>query len=475
MIGELSALVREHPLREQARAHLMLAQYRLGRRADALQTFREGWRISVDAFGMELGPTLRELHDRILRDDPGLMPVHTVPAIANSLVAPAQLPADVSAFVGREAEFELLDGLLDVSAESSSLAVGIIHGPAGVGKSGLAVRWADRTADSFPDGQLFADLSGNGSGPVRTGDVLGGFLQALGVPSAEIPSGLNERAALFRSVLRGRRVLVLLDNAESSAQIQPLLPGNRECCLLVTSRGQLSELLSKYGPLQLSLKALDMSSAVQLLGAVAGQERVAAEPGAAEQLVELCDRLPLALHLAAARLASRPHWTIRHLVDRFADEDRRLDELSRDEQGVRASYDASYRRLSSWAALLYQRLGEHRMSCFSVKSGATLMRTTQIGAEQLVDELVDARLVDVAASGLGKETIYRLFGLRLLHAREQANRHPELPLDGGDQTAAGAGTGAGTGEEHGHAADFALYRIAAPWQQAPCLSPAVQA
>jgi DNA-binding SARP family transcriptional activator len=419
LIGELTTLVREHPLREQSRAQLMLAQYRAGRRAESLATFRDGQRLSITEFGLELGPSLRKMHDAILRDDPGLTAARPVRAEDSRLRqrVPAQLPADVPGFTGRAREIAALDGMVGGTGLTTGLTIGLITGGAGVGKTGLAVHWANRVADDFPDGQLFADVS---AGPNA---VLGGFLRALGVPEDLIRDDVEERAALYRSILRNRRALVVLDNAASFAEIRPLLPGSPQCHVLVTSRGQLYDLLGKHGAHQLRLGALAATDAVSLLGAVAGNARVTADPAAANRLAELCDRLPLVLRTAGARLAAKPHWSVRHLLDKVADEAHRLDELSGAEQDLRAGFASSCQELTEPEAALFRRLGLLTVPEVSVWIGAALLDTTANRAEKHMERLVDLQLLDVIGTDAAGGVRYRQPELIRLYAKELCEEH----------------------------------------------------
>ncbi|MBA8924824.1 DNA-binding SARP family transcriptional activator [Kutzneria viridogrisea] len=416
LISELAAVVRQHPLREQARAHLMTAQYRAGRRAEALETFREGRERSIEEIGMEPGPALQRLQDLILRDDPTLMGCAATASRYSSPVVPAQLPPDVPGFLGRDAELSALHELLDQSP-----ATGFVTGAAGVGKTGLALHWAHQVADRFPDGQLFTDLHGydREGEPTDPSSALASFLRALGVPDAQIPAELHDRAALYRSILDGRRVLIILDNARSFAQVLPLLPGNGNCCLVVTGRRPLAELLGSHGATMVHLSALASQDAVALLDSVVGDDRITEDPEGADRLVRLCDRLPLALRIAAAKLATKPHWTVGHLVRRMEDNGCRLDEFDGASQDLRGSFEPSYRDLSPDAARLYRRLGLLDAPDFPAWVGAALLDTSLAEAERLIEQLIDAQLVEVSASG-GENLRYRLNDLLRLHAREHA-------------------------------------------------------
>ncbi|OCC07775.1 AfsR/SARP family transcriptional regulator [Streptomyces sp. PTY087I2] len=420
VIGELASFVREHPLREQAMAHLMVAQYRSGRRAEAMETYREGYRLLADELGIDPGPRLRELHEEILADSPRLALPGESAASAPATVVPAQLPSGAASFTGRHDELATLDTLLD-HLDGSALPVGSVTGIGGVGKTALAVRWALQVAGRFPDGQLFADMRGyDEEAPRSPAAVLDRFLRALGVPGPEIPADLNERAALFRSVLDGRRVLIVLDNARSFRQIRPLLPGSGRCCVLVTSRDPMGGALAgDYAFVPLHLGALGQDESIALLSKVAADGRLSAEPVAAARLSTLCDRLPLALRIAAARLAAKPHWSVRTLVSRLEDQHRRLDELSPDERGVRAGLRLSYRDLPASTARMFRLLGSLNVPDFAPWAGAALLDIDLIDAEDLIEELVDAQML-VPLSSATSQVRYRFQGLPRLFARELA-------------------------------------------------------
>ncbi|MCZ0987173.1 AfsR/SARP family transcriptional regulator [Streptomyces diastatochromogenes] len=426
LVPELTSVVREHPLRERTRHHLMLAQYRSGRRAEAMATFREARAQFIEELGMEPGPDLQGLHDAILRDDPSLAPAPAVPASdalrADTLVVPSELPPDVPGFTGREVELALLDTLVAGRDRQHGPAIGLITGIAGVGKTGLAVRWSHRAAQHFPDGRLFADLRGYDEHhePTPARDAMSRFLRSLGVPSDQIPTETEDLVALYRSVLAERQVLLVLDNVRSFAQIQPLLPGSGGCAVLVTSREQLEELVTWPQDARVHLGVLPGDDAVELLGRIVGEERIDSARADTRRLADLCDRLPLALRIAAARLASKPHWTVRHLVARLGDERRRLDELSQGAAQVRASFELSYRYLPDDAARLYRRLGLLDVPDFAAWVGGALLDVDVLDAERLMEDLVDAQFLEVVGVDATGRLRYRLQNLMRLYARERA-------------------------------------------------------
>jgi DNA-binding SARP family transcriptional activator len=297
-VDELERLVAEYPLREGLRRHLMLALYRCGRRAEALDRYREGRAVLVTEFGMEPGPGLRDLERAILADDERLVLASgpAVTSVAELVSIPAQLPADVGGFIGREHALRVLDGIPDATV------IRTITGMAGVGKTALAVHWAHRVRDRFADGQLYVNLRGYASGrPLRPIEALARFLHALGVPAGQVPTDDDEAAALYRTRLAGRRMLILLDNAGSPDQVRPLLPGVPGCVVLVTSRDNLAGLLVREGAYNIRLDVLTDAEARLLLTNLLGADRLGAESDTAAELAALCARLPLALRLAAAQ------------------------------------------------------------------------------------------------------------------------------------------------------------------------------
>ncbi|KJY27943.1 transcriptional regulator [Streptomyces sp. NRRL S-495] len=468
LLPELAARVREHPLRERARQQLILAQYRSGRRAEAMAGFREARRRFIDELGVQPGPGLRELNEAMLRDDPALLPgpvplslpapagtapastapastapVSTAPArtpaarpsdhrgLPHGVPVPSELPPEVAGFAGRTEELAALDSLVAPHADGAGPvpAVGLVTGVAGVGKTGLAVRWAHRVRDRFPDGTLFADLRGYSDEHALTtaDDVLGRFLRALGVESDAVPSGSEDRVALYRSLLAGRRVLIVLDNVRTFAQLRPLLPGSAGCTVLATSRDQLEELVTWPQAARVRLGLLPRPESVELLERIVGRTRLQDAPEDVARLAELCDRLPLALRIAGARLASKPHWTVRHLVTRLADERRRLDELSRGESQVRASFALSYRYLPPDAARLCRLLGLLPVPDFAAWAGAALLDTGVPEAEGLMEHLVDAQFLEAVGVDAAGQLRYRFHDLMRLYAGELARAEESGP------------------------------------------------
>ena len=412
LVGELTALVRANPLREQLRGHMMLALHRSGRRSEALQVFREGRRLSVEELGLEPGAGLRAVHESLLRD------ADTAPEPAPPpRQRPAQLPSDVTAFVGRLPELAALNEALTGRAADGPVPVCFVTGGPGVGKSGLALHWARRAAASFPDGQLYADLrepDDHGS-PVPVRALLHRFLRALGVPPGGLPTDLHECAALYRSALDDRRVLVVLDNAASYHRVRPLLPGGGRCGVVVTGSGALGE-LDGAGALRVRLGSLDPSDAAGLLAQLLRDARVTDDPHATARLADLCGRLPLTLRAAAARLAAKPHWQVADLVARLADPARRLAELGRGDGSLRARLDSVVRSLEPVHRRAVGRLGVAGPPEFDAWTGAALLGVDVRSAEDLLEQLVDAHLLQVAGRDAGGRLRYRFEELVRLHA-----------------------------------------------------------
>ncbi|SEN05325.1 AfsR/SARP family transcriptional regulator [Nonomuraea pusilla] len=428
VVSELIALTAEHPLRERLRAQLMLAYYRCGRQGDALAVFTETREALVDELGVEPGPELAGLHQRILSADPSLTPSGPAPAAAHGdeqereedtqpapeLPRPAQLPAAVTDFTGRRDVAARLRSMLAARSAGDGVPVAVICGIGGVGKTTLAVHAAHAAADLFPDGQLYADLRGHSDEPTAPESALGGFLRALGVPPDVIPDGLHERSALYRSILAERRILVLLDNARDAEQVGPLLPGSPGCAALVTSRAKLADLPSAR---LIDLDVMEPDEALSLFAAVAGPERVAAEHGAAMDAVAACGFLPLAVRILAARLAARPTWTVASLVPRLADERRRLDELRVGNLAVEATFALGYGQLDAGQARAFRLLSLPTGPDVSLGAAAAVLSMREFEAEDVLESLVDASLLE--APGPGR---YRFHDLLKLFARRELDR-----------------------------------------------------
>ncbi|GAA3816102.1 BTAD domain-containing putative transcriptional regulator [Sphaerisporangium flaviroseum] len=424
LVGELTAMVATHPTRERLRAHLMLALYRTGRQADALERYREGRRILVEELGLEPGTDLIALHEAILKADRSLEP-HAVdgapPEPTRLFPIPAQLPPDIADFIGRDHELAEFDRLLDRRLSRGVPAFLGVTGMGGVGKTGLAVRWANRVARRFPDGQLYVDLRGYSEHiePLSPHGVIDRFLRALGIPGTRVPDDLDERSGLLRSMLAQRRVLMVLDNAHNSAQVRPLLPGSPTCAVIITSRDSLDGLVSQEGAQVVRLGTLAPSDALAVLAEVAGASWLRGDPAAA-RLSELCNGLPLALRIVGARLANRSHLTAAYLADRFADERQRLNELSHGDTQLRSHFDLSYRGLAPRVASLFRRLALLDMTTFEGWVSAALLDADVETAHALTEQLVAAQLLEVNVHDQARRPRYRFHDLVRLYARERA-------------------------------------------------------
>jgi tetratricopeptide (TPR) repeat protein/DNA-binding XRE family transcriptional regulator len=325
-------------------------------------------------------------------------PLGPVPQADKPLVVPRQLPAGVRQFVGREHELAVLADLLsDAGTSPGAVVISALDGAAGVGKTALAVHFAHQTAGLFPDGQLYVNLAGfspSGS-PLSPGQAVRGFLDALGVRPEQVPQALDDQAGLYRSLLAGHRMLVVLDNAADEEQVRPLLPGSPGCLVVVTSRRQLSGLAAAEGAALITLDYLSDAEARQLLAARLGAGRVAAEPDAVSRLVRLCAGLPLALAIAAARAIARPGFPLAALADELADSADRLDALNAGDpaSSVRAAFSWSYQQLCEKAARMFRLLGLHPGPDISEPAAASLADCSELQAHRLVGVLTRAHLI----------------------------------------------------------------------------------
>jgi DNA-binding SARP family transcriptional activator/tetratricopeptide (TPR) repeat protein len=432
LLPALLAAVAEHPLDERLAGQAMLALYRCGRQADADEQYRRIRRRLADEMGSDPGAELRRLHEQVLAADPALAvpagdsraPAGPVPVAA--LTVPAQLPADVRAFTGRTGELAALDRLLEPpDGGEPPLTVALLCGTAGVGKSALAVRWAHRVREAYPDGQLYVNLRGyDAEQPVAVADALAGFLTALGVRAPEIPPGTDERAARYRSELTGRRMLVLLDNASSVEQVRPLLPGTGSCLVLITSRDSLRGMVAVDGAERVNLDLLPPPDAIGLLRKLIGA-RVDREPDAATALAAACARLPLALRIAAELAAERADVPLTELVTELGDHQVRLDLL--DAGGdpraeVRAVFSWSYQNLPEGAARAFRLLGLHPGETAHVDAVAALVDARPGEARRLLDVLTRASLVQPGRGGR-----YGMHDLLRAYAAELAAGHDAEP------------------------------------------------
>ncbi|KIZ19470.1 AfsR/SARP family transcriptional regulator [Streptomyces natalensis] len=448
-----------HPLREGLIAALMGALFRAGRQSDALEWFHRTRRLLNEELGVDPGERLSGAYEDILRAEregtgqvsaakrtpgagggrpaadgsaaaagPGRVPAQGAASGTASGArdggagrpSPRLLPRPPARFLGRDRQLAALtDALTDHTTGESPLAV--VAGPAGVGKTACAVQWAHLHAAAFPDGQLFADLRGFGEGDeAPAGEILRDFLLALGTPPERVPTSAQAASALFRSLVAERRLLVVLDNARSSAQVRPLLPGGPHCATVVTSRSRLDGLVATDCARPVGIQALGHEEGAALLGAMLGPQRVAEDPAAARELVDLCDGLPLALRAAAAQLTARPRWRLARLAAALRDEQRRLALLSAEDTGIAAALRMSVARLSADDARLLSALAKSADGHLNASVAAALAgydpERTQDGLERLAEmHLVDEEATDV----------YTISTLTQLFARDEKDRRGE--------------------------------------------------
>ncbi|WP_439658542.1 tetratricopeptide repeat protein [Lentzea sp. HUAS TT2] len=406
----------DHPLDEVVQAVLVRAYAAAGRRADAFAVYDSTRRALREELAIGPGAELVGAHAALL-DEPPVRSHRAGPA-------PAQLPGNAPGFLGRATELAALDGLL-AERDPAATAVIAVCGTAGVGKTALAVHWGHRLRSGFPDGQLYVNLRGYESGkPVATADVLGGFLEALGVAAAAIPVDVDARAARYRTEVADRRLLIVLDNAAATEQVRLLLPGAPSCVVVVTSRDSLASLVAVHGARRLDLRPLRRGDAIVLLRKLIG-DRVRAEPAVVAELAEQCAFLPLPLRVAAELVVSRPETAPAELIRELGDRQRRLrllDAGGDDRAAVREVLSWSYKHLPAEAARLFRLLGAHPGHDFDVPCAAALADRRPDVAGRLLDVLVRAHLVDRGPAGRhGMHDLLRAYAVDL------AQDEPERP------------------------------------------------
>jgi DNA-binding SARP family transcriptional activator/Tfp pilus assembly protein PilF len=466
-VAEIRRLLADHPLREGLWLLLMQALDGAGRHAEALEVYGQARNAISGQLGVDPGAELRQLHADLLAKDhagpPGVItaglvttragsPAPAAPASAapaapakadeggeraesaagtgarpgrgarSAAQTPAQLPADIADFTGRDEQVRRLGDLLSgpgANNHPGAVRIAVVAGAGGLGKTSLAVHAAHRVRRKFPDGQLYVDLLGAASNPLQAGDVLARFLRDLGVDGRSVPVDEDERAARYRTTLARRRMLIVLDNARDAAQVRPLLPGTASCAVLVTTRSRMPDLASNR---LVDLNVLDHDEALALFTKVVGEDRAAAEPVATDELLDACAGLPLAIRICAARLATRSGWTIRAMANRLRDEHRRLDELRVGDLAVRASFRVSFASLPARAdsqgidpARAFCLLGLWQGPSISAEAAAALFGTPEYLAANALEVLVDTHLLESTVSDR-----YRFHDLLRVYASERA-------------------------------------------------------
>jgi tetratricopeptide (TPR) repeat protein/DNA-binding SARP family transcriptional activator len=429
VIGPVRELVAGQPLKERPIGVLMQALAAAGRGAEALECYAMARSRLVEALGAEPGRELQRVHLAILK---GEGPVPGSASRLAPLPVPAQLPSDVHGFTGRHDELDELDRLLiEAGDKSTAVVISAVAGTAGVGKTALAVRWAHRVRDAFPDGQLYVDLRGYGPDrPIAAEKALARFLTDLGVAGRDIPLDVDDRAARYRTEINGRRMLVVLDNAASVEQIRPLLPGTPSCSVVVTSRDSLPGLVALHGGRRLDLGLLPLPDAVTLLDKLIG-ERVEAEPEAAATLATQCARLPLALRVAAELATARPTTPLADLVRELADQAQRLQRLDAGgdpRAAVRVVFSWSYKHLPADGARAFRLAGLHPGSDLDVYAAAALTNTTVDGAKRSLEVLARAHLMHLTGPGrYGMHDLLRAYACDLAKSEDsEADRRTAL-------------------------------------------------
>jgi DNA-binding SARP family transcriptional activator len=413
LVPELRRLVADHPLREGLWSLLIRALDAAGRRAEALTAYGQAREVISGELGVDPGPELQRLFQVMLTAD-----VVTQPAAGPAPVAqlgtvavprqgsgsprrvPAQLPADVPDFTNRESYLDQLLGLVREAQErdNPAMAVAVVAGTPGLGKTAFAVHAAHALREEFPDGQLYVNLLGGSEQPALADEILARFLRDLGVDGARVPADPEERAAMYRTRLAGRRTLVLLDDARQAAQVRPLLPGAGSCAVIVTSRSRLSDLA---GSSLVDLDVLDDDNAAELFTHIIGAGRTRAEPEAVRDVLEICAGLPLAIRIAGARLAARRGWNVRTLADRLSDERHRIDELATGDLAVRACFQVSFDSLPHPErtdevdpAHAFRLLGLWQGSSIGLPAAAAVIAQPESPVAGALEVLVDAHLLE---------------------------------------------------------------------------------
>ncbi|HEY2671110.1 MAG TPA: BTAD domain-containing putative transcriptional regulator, partial [Rugosimonospora sp.] len=409
VVGRLTEWAARYPLREGLQGSLMRALAGSGRQSEAITAYHRLRGRLAEELGVDPAPHLQELYASILSGDRDV-----VAPLPTKVPRPAQLPADTADFIGRgEQARELGAALVPGTGAPVAVALSAVSGAGGIGKTALALHVAHLVAASFPDGQLYVNLAGTSGDPPSPGDVLARLLRDLGVAADDVPADEAERAARYRSLLTGRRVLLVLDDARGAAQVRPLLPGAAGCAVLVTSRAGLADL---SGARHVDLDVMPEVEARELLRLIVGPARVAAEPAAVDRLVRACAGLPLAIRIAGAKLASRPGWSIETFARKLSAERLRLAELKVGDLAVRASFQLSYDTLDDDLATAFRMLGLAAIPAFGAGQVAALCDVDAERAERLLEGLADVHMLQSPAFG-----VYRFHDLLRLFATELAD------------------------------------------------------
>ncbi|MFD3653514.1 BTAD domain-containing putative transcriptional regulator [Streptomyces sp. NPDC058620] len=411
VVPELITLAAAHPLRERLRLLLMLSLYRCDRQAEALAVYHDTRRILIAELGIEPGPAVRDLHRQLLAADPSLAAPRTAAEPRTAAVRPAQLPSDLTDFTGRQTETARVTAALS-GTSGTAVPIAVLTGMGGAGKTVLAVHAAHAMSGHFPDGQLYVDLRGADGSPADPSAVLAGFLRALGEKDQGMPDSTVERAALYRSVLAGRRVLVVLDNARDAEQVRPLLPGSGGCAAVVTSR---SALASLSGVTHVAVEVFRPQVAAALFTRILGGSRTEGERLAILRVVDLCGGHPLAVRIVASRLAVRPDWTVTDTVDQLKDERQRISELRLEGLGVEACFRLGYGELDAEQARAFRLLSLPAPGLLTLVEAAAVLGRPQEQVESLLESLIDVGMLESTA-----RRCYRFHDLLRLFARQRA-------------------------------------------------------
>ncbi|WP_433440668.1 BTAD domain-containing putative transcriptional regulator [Nonomuraea sp. CA-141351] len=430
LLADLTALADEHALDERVLGQLILALYRSGRQAEALSRYEEVRRRLADELGTDPGPELRRLHQQMLNADATLAPQRQ----ATGALVPRQLPPPPPSFTGRSRELATLDRIMAAPGErENTVVISAIGGTGGIGKTWLALHWAHSSQPRFPDGQLYVNLRGfdPSDAPMTPEAAVRGFLDALAVDAAAVPVGLEAQAALYRSLVAGKRMLIVLDNARDTQQVTPLLPGSPTCAVLVTSRHQLPGLITGHGARPIPLDTFDPAEARQALTRLLGEERVRAEPDAVASLLDRCAGLPLALGIVAARARMHPDFPLAVLAEQLREDSSGLDTLDAGEQtaSLRSVFSWSYRALTPEAARLFRLLGASFGTDLGRAAAASLAALTTAEVRPLLAELTRAHLVTESVPGrFTMHDLLRAYAVEQARAADPEERRRDATL-----------------------------------------------